>query len=121
VEVIVAINFCNGDLRVDQVINTFNAPSGTVFTDILGNSNFSTAIVSGQDILNLAWENNQDSPVRLMVYNALGKLVIDQRLDANAGRNTTTLEVSSWPAGTYFIQMANEQGFSWEGKVIKEG
>lgn len=48
-EVIVAINFCNGPLRVDQVINTFNAPTGTVFNDILGNSNFPFAVVSDGD------------------------------------------------------------------------
>ncbi len=46
-EVIVAINFCDGSLKVDHVINTFGAPSGTVFDDVLGNSNFATATVSG--------------------------------------------------------------------------
>ena len=47
-DVIVAINFCNGSLKVDHVINTANAPSGTHFNDILGNSNFPYAIVSDQ-------------------------------------------------------------------------
>ena len=48
-DVIVAINFCNGSLKVDHVINTANAPSGTIFNDILGNSNFPWAIVSDQN------------------------------------------------------------------------
>ncbi|MCG8326184.1 MAG: alpha-amylase family glycosyl hydrolase [Chitinophagales bacterium] len=48
-EVIVAINFCNGTLSVDHVINTFNAPSGTVFNDILGNSAYPFAVVSDQN------------------------------------------------------------------------
>jgi hypothetical protein len=48
-DVIVAINFCNGDLKVDHVINTANAPSGTIFNDIMGNSNYPYAIVSNQD------------------------------------------------------------------------
>ena len=48
-EVIVAINFCDGPLKVDHVINTANAPSGTRFDDVIGNSNFPFAIVSDQN------------------------------------------------------------------------
>lgn len=48
-EVIVAINFCDGALRVDHVINTANAPSGTRFDDVIGNSGFPYAIVSDQN------------------------------------------------------------------------
>ncbi len=44
-DVVVAINFDDEPLRVDQQINLDNVPSGATFDDVIGNSAFPTAIV----------------------------------------------------------------------------
>ena len=48
-EIIVAINFGSGSLQLDHEVNMTNLFIGEQLTDMLGNSNFPTAVVSGSN------------------------------------------------------------------------
>jgi hypothetical protein len=50
-DIIVAINFNSTTLRVDQQINSAGINPGSIFTDLLGRSNFPTAVLNGSNQL----------------------------------------------------------------------
>jgi glucose/arabinose dehydrogenase len=63
-----------------------------------------------RDLLTLAFEGASEGQVRLSVHNNLGQVVRDQVLDLPPGRSTVTLDCADFPAGTYWVRLAEGRG-----------
>ncbi len=71
--------------------------------DVFGIVN--VAPVPASDILNVNFTTPADATVNLTVYNVAGKLIANNKLQTVAGANQTTIDVSTYPAGTYYISI----------------
>jgi glycosidase len=72
-----------------------------------------------QEEVLLQWEARRAQPAQLSAYSALGKRVLLQHLENAVGRNEFRLDVSAWPAGTYFLQLRDAAGDAWVERVVR--
>ncbi len=62
------------------------------------------------DLLTLAFEGASAGHARLSVHNNLGQVVREQQLALPRGRFTTTVDFSDFPAGPYWVRLAEGRG-----------
>lgn len=62
-----------------------------------------------QNHVTVAYNTGNDTQVSMNVYDIMGRLQLSQQLDLN-DTNTTDLDVSSYPAGTYIVQLTGNSG-----------
>ncbi|MEM7036859.1 MAG: M36 family metallopeptidase, partial [Bacteroidota bacterium] len=53
--------------------------------------------------LEVEWKGSEEAPVRLRVWDAVGRLFIQENI--HAGQDGATLELSTWPSGTYILEV----------------
>ncbi len=120
-EVIVAINFAGTRLKVDQTINTANAPQGTEFTDIFGASAFAKANVNASNQLYI------DLPPRsfgVWVEGELGDSLISlttalpEHLDVSSDIQLFAKDEIHIRMQTNFPQTADIELFDLQGKGL---
>lgn len=98
------------------VIIVSNSNGVTENQNALSVSMFPTPVV---DFLTLNVTLDVASEVRIVVYDMLGKIVIDQPASIySAGLNTLRLNMGSLNGGAYFVKVINGEKI-WTGKVIR--
>jgi Secretion system C-terminal sorting domain len=61
------------------------------------------------DRINVTYEIDHSQPMDLELYNVLGRQVFEDHIaPAPVGQQTITIDVSSYPAGVYFVRLAGE-------------
>jgi hypothetical protein len=58
--------------------------------------------------------------IRLRVTDIMGRLLLEQPIEAQKGLNTTTLSLANLPAGMYLISLDNGTVLSTPVRVMKE-
>jgi hypothetical protein len=70
--------------------------------------------------LNVVFENSQnDNTQTINVLDVFGRIVLSQNIETSKGIHSTTLDMNSLSAGTYFVQLQNGTASTMK-KVIKE-
>ncbi len=67
------------------------------------------------DVTNIYFENAEQKPTEIKVYNALGEKIITQKTNVNY----FTITMESMPSGLYYYQIANKNALS-NGKILKQ-
>lgn len=123
----------SADLQVDSVLFSdlqfYNANSGyavthyghiysRTFSDATFENDADQPVVifpnPAEDVLYLNFELSGSTPAQFNLYDAQGRLVLQQNLTARSG----TIPCGDLPAGPYFFLLAQENGRSSRGKVI---
>jgi hypothetical protein len=72
------------------------------------------------NILNLVCFNKESSPVTCIMYNHDGRMVKNWAGNFSAGTNSLSVDVSTLPAGSYFIVMSRPNERIGEASFIKQ-
>ena len=75
--------------------------------------------VSGGN-LNVVLTSETDGEMVLSLFNGMGQEVKRLRTDASIGNNTLDLDMSSVPAGTYYLKVADAAGHQYLQRVLKQ-
>ncbi len=70
-----------------------------------------------KDELTISLTNLQSGMVSLSIYNMDGKLISDKKENLNQGKTLVTMDVSSYPNGTYFMYI-NDGGQKINKKIV---
>lgn len=98
--------------RLDQTDFDGTTTSSEVITLQRGEVPFGIIGVSpipAVNTLSVDFSSVNDAVVILSVYDASGKLVLNQEVEATHGLNTTSIDVSNYAAGVYFLTVNNGQ------------
>lgn len=68
--------------------------------------------------INLSFDNTKTSAVNIVIFNIQGKLMYSNTYDSGIRDFNETLNISTFPSGTYFVKIANEHELAVK-KVIK--
>lgn len=60
------------------------------------------------DLLSVGFEMKESANIHIQILNIEGKVIHDSMFSANEGFNTTSLSVSEFPAGFYFLKMTTD-------------
>ena len=64
------------------------------------------------DLLNINYSLKNQQITKLLLYNALGQIVYEQKLAAKVGQVHTEVFVNKWNEGVYFLQIVTEKGIA---------
>lgn len=70
--------------------------------------------------LNIQFNVNSQTVINAEVVDALGKVVLKQTLNFNAGENTQSINMASLSNGLYFINLKNTENKSQTIRIVKE-
>ena len=62
----------------------------------------------------------QNKNYTLRIIDINGNLLSNETLKGNAGENNVSIDLSNYANGLYFIQLADETGNLFYGKVVKQ-
>jgi hypothetical protein len=95
----------NGCDNIDDILITFVDCSSI---EEIQKQNFTIYPNPVEDILEITSHNIKDKNIIVSIYSLDGKLLINSNLTINNGEKLT-LDMSSYPAGTYLIKIVGEQ------------
>ncbi|MFK7932127.1 MAG: LamG-like jellyroll fold domain-containing protein, partial [Saprospiraceae bacterium] len=72
------------------------------------------------ELVNIDFVSPSAAEIQVAILDAVGRLVKQQRVPAQAGQNRVQLEVRSFTAGVYFIKMVNETGMVEVKQLVVE-
>ncbi len=75
--------------------------------------------IPASDLINVAFASSLDAVVTIETYDVTGRLVASENVDAIAGMNEQTLEISNLPVGTYFLTINSGDSVATT-KFVKE-
>ena len=70
-------------------------------------------------ILSIKFEAIEDASVQISVVDVLGKEVLSNQVSPVIGSNTTNIDMSSLPSGSYFVNLNNGKEIL-TSKVVKQ-
>lgn len=74
--------------------------------------------VPARSQLNVTFSSTRDQDVVLGIFDGTGQLILQRNLSLITGDNLTTIEVTDWPVGMYFIRIP---GLDVTSKFVKAG
>jgi hypothetical protein len=127
-----ALPYLTGDLPFDVIVTVTDNSGCTIATDTLqavldpnvgigtiaNNFELSVSPIPTTNLLNISFATLAKGSTQIKLYDAAGKLVLQQTLATN-NTNTVVLDVAKYPAGVYFLSISNAQGVA-TAKVIKQ-
>ncbi|MGB0929214.1 MAG: SdrD B-like domain-containing protein, partial [Chitinophagales bacterium] len=77
------------------------------------------APIPAQNFTNVSFSVNEESPVTIELYDAAGRLVIAQTLDATTGMNQVRLDLANVAAGIYVVRLTSSDAFDTQ-RIVKQ-
>lgn len=68
----------------------------------------------------VVWTAEIEQPATLQVFDANGKMIHQNTLRATPGLNRFSLNVNSYPTGTYFVRLINADGTNYHARMVKQ-
>ena len=72
------------------------------------------------DYLNIDYVSNQTEEIQYEIYDITGQLLTSEMIQANEGENEIKINLSNYPAGTYFLKLNNAERQLNVSKFIRE-
>ncbi len=76
--------------------------------------------VSADEVLNLNIALQNDAQLSLVVYDIVGKRLIDKRLRLDAGSFTHSIDISTLTSGAYFVSLTTADGQRLVKRFLKD-
>ncbi len=86
--------------------------------DLISVGNLRLAPNPVSQMLNINFESSESFAASINVYDLLGRTIYQKNVDINNGQNQFDINASNFESGTYFLEIATEQGSKIE-KFIK--
>ncbi|MEZ4886649.1 MAG: T9SS type A sorting domain-containing protein [Chitinophagales bacterium] len=110
------------EAAVTVLANGSSGGKGDLDSQVVGESTLLTVHrlypVPTRDVVNILFTSEAQT-IDIMLYDYSGRNIYHQTLEVAPGANTTQLDLTSFPAGWYFVSMETEEG-SVRTKVLKQ-
>ncbi len=108
---IVSVDF-NGNKSASYVISIIRGNVDNGITNIYP--------VPASNMVYVEFVSNQLAPITIDIYDVAGRVLTSVKADATTGVNVISLDVTTLPIGTYFVNITSANGESSVEKIIKQ-